>query len=65
MAKDIHNDKVEISILMLLETKRAFRALLRNKKSYIYKSLNDDNVFEAMKELKQLYKNYFGHELIL
>jgi len=57
--RDLYNDKVEISVLALIEIKRAFGALLDNKESYIHKVFSDDYVFYALDELKKTYAEYF------
>lgn len=61
--RDLYNDKVEISVLALIEIKRAFSALLNNKESYIYNVFSDDFVFIALDELKKTYAEYFDEEV--
>ena len=61
--RDLYNDKVEISVLALIEIKRAFGALLDNKESYIYKVFSDDYVFYALDELKKTYAEYFDESI--
>jgi len=57
--KDLYNDKVEISVMALIEIKRAFSVLLDDEDSYIKKVFADDYVFMALKELKETYADYF------
>jgi hypothetical protein len=61
--KDLYNDKVEISVLTLIEIKRAFNALRKNKESYINKTFSDDYVFYAMDELNKIYDDYFKNPI--
>ena len=56
---EIHKDKVEISIIALIEIKRAFDCLKENKESYLHKVFGDDYVFGAISELNKTYKDYF------
>jgi hypothetical protein len=62
MSKDLYNDKVEISVVALIEIERAFKALRKDKDSYIHKVFMDDHVFSAMNEIDKVYKNYFGEK---
>jgi hypothetical protein len=57
--KDLYKDKVEISVVALIEIKRAFSVLLDDKTSYIHKVFADDYVFMALTELKKTYADYF------
>ena len=57
--RDFFNDKVEISVLALMEIKRAFSVLLDDEDSYIKEVFCDDRVFMALKELKEIYADYF------
>ena len=59
MGRDLHNDKVEISVVALIEIKRAFRAHTRNKESYLHKVFMDDYVWMALSELEKTYNEYF------
>lgn len=61
--RNLHKDKVEISIVALIEIKRAFSVLIDDKNSYLHKVFNDDYVYEALKELKQIYADYFEEEI--
>ena len=61
--KNLYKDKVEISVVALIEIKRAFSALLDNKDSYLHKVFSDDYVFDALKELKEVYADYFEEEV--
>jgi hypothetical protein len=61
--KNIYTDKVEISIFSLIETKRAFRALILDKESYLHKVFSDDYCFLAIRELKKTYANYFNEPI--
>jgi len=61
--RDLYKDKVEISVLALIEIKRAFGALLKNKESYVHKVFSDDYVFYALDELKKTYAEYFDEEI--
>jgi hypothetical protein len=61
--QDLYKDKVEISVLALIEIKRAFRVLIQSKESYINKVYADDNVFTALDELKKTYSEYFKKPL--
>lgn len=63
MAKDLYRDKVEISVFSLIEIKRAFGALIDDKESYLHNVFSDDYVHHALKELKQVYADYFGEEV--
>ncbi len=60
--RNLHKDKVEISVTLLIEIERAFNVLIKDKESYIYKVFSDDYVFTAIKELKEVYNNYFEEE---
>jgi hypothetical protein len=60
MSRDLYNDKVEISVVTLIEMRRAFRALEKDDQSYIHRVFPDDYVFGAMKEIEDVYKNYMG-----
>lgn len=57
--RDIYKDKVEISVTSLIEIKRAFRALARDKESYFNKVFSDDMCFDAIQELRIAYNDYF------
>lgn len=57
--RDIFNDKVEISVVALIEIKRAFDVLIDDKESYLHKVFGDDHVFSAINELKHTYAKYF------
>ena len=61
--KDLYNDKVEISVLALIEIKRAFGALIKDEKSYVHKVFMDDYVHQALKELKKKYAEYFDEQI--
>ena len=61
--RDLYKDKVEISIVALIEIKRAFSVLLNDKESYLHKVFNDDHVFGALIELKTVYAEYFEEEV--
>ena len=61
--KNLYKDKVEISALSLVEIKRAFGALIKNEESYIHKVFSDDYVFSALKELKEVYAEYFDEPI--
>ena len=61
--KDLYNDKVEISVVALIEIKRAFTALVDDKESYLHKVFSDDHVFDAFTELKTVYAEYFEEEV--
>jgi hypothetical protein len=61
--KDLYNDKVEISVLALIEIKRAFGALIKDENSYLHKVFMDDYVHQALKELKNKYAEYFGEQI--
>jgi hypothetical protein len=63
LEKDLYNDKVEISVLALIEIKRAFGALIKDENSYIHKVFMDDNVFDALRELKSTYAEYFDEQI--
>lgn len=60
--RNLHTDKVEISINLLIETERAFLALMEDKESYLHKVFSDDRCYDAIKELKQVYNNYFNKD---
>jgi hypothetical protein len=62
MSKDLYNDKIEVSVVALIEIQRAFRALRKDKNSYIHKVFMDDHVFGAMNEIDKVYENYFGEK---
>jgi len=57
--KDLYKDKVEISVVALIEIKRAFRSLIKDKESYLHKVYSDDHVFGALSELEKTYNTYF------
>jgi len=57
--RSLYKDKVEISIVALIEIKRAFRALSNDKNSYLHKVFNDDYVFIALNEIEAVYNDYF------
>jgi len=61
--RDLYNDKVEISVLALIEIKRAFGALINNEESYYHKVFGDDYVHYALNELKKVYADYFDEEI--
>jgi hypothetical protein len=61
--KDLFKDKVEISATTLIEIKRAFSVLLDDKESYLHKTFSDDSVGGALRELKQVYAEYFEEEV--
>jgi hypothetical protein len=61
--KDLYNDKVEISVLALIEIKRAFGALIKDENSYVHKVFMDDYVHQALKELKKKYAEYFDEQI--
>jgi hypothetical protein len=61
--RDLYKDKVEISVVALIEIKRAFGALIDNKESYLHKVFADDYVFGALEELKEVYAKYFEEEV--
>ena len=65
MAKNrkLYEDKVEISVVALIEIKRAFRALINNKDSYVHKVFGDDHLWSALDELKEVYADYFEEEV--
>jgi hypothetical protein len=63
LEKDLYNDKVEISVLALIEIKRAFGALIKDENSYIHKVFMDDYVYQALKELKKKYAEYFDEQI--
>jgi hypothetical protein len=58
--RDLYNDKVEITASTLIEINRAFDALKQYENSYIHKVFADDNVFNAIDEIKKVYNNYFN-----
>lgn len=60
--RNLHKDKVEISVTLLIEIERAFNVLIKDKESYIHKVFSDDYVFTAIKEIKEVYNNYFEEE---
>ena len=57
--KDLYKDKVEISVTTLIEIRRAFRALTKDKESYLHKVFADDMVFDAIQELRKVDNEYF------
>jgi hypothetical protein len=57
--KDLFNDKVEISVVALIEIKRAFSVLLDDEGSYVNNVFRDDHFFMALEELKGTYADYF------
>ena len=59
MSKDIYKDKVEISVVALIEIQRAFDVLIKDKDSYVHKVFTDDYVHQALHEIRQVYKEYF------
>lgn len=59
MSKNLYKDKVEISVVALIEIKRAFNALRKDKNSYIHNVFMDDYVFGAMNEIDKVYEDYF------
>ena len=61
--KDLYNHKVEISVLALIEIKRAFGALIKDENSYLHKVFMDDYVHQALKELKKKYAEYFDEQI--
>ena len=61
--KGIYFDKVEISVVALIEIKRAFRVLISDKESYLHKVFMDDHVHTALRELKEVYAEYFDEEV--
>lgn len=61
--RDLFNDKVEISVLALIEIKRAFGALIKNEDSYVHKVFMDDHVHQALNELKKTYAEYFDEPI--
>jgi hypothetical protein len=63
LEKDLYNDKVEISVLALIEIKRAFGSLIKDENSYVHKVFMDDNVFDALRELKSTYAEYFDEQI--
>ena len=58
----LFDEKVEITKATLIEINRMIRALKNDKNSYLYKVFNDDYVFYALKEIKELYKETFKDE---
>ena len=62
---DLHGDKVEISIIALIEIERAFSYLKKNKDSYLHKVFSDDYLFYALDELKKTYNEYFEKDEFL
>ncbi len=58
--RDIYKDKVEISVVTLIEMKRAFHALIKDSNSYLYKVFPDDYVFDAIKEVGDAYTKYMS-----
>jgi hypothetical protein len=63
LEKDLYNDKVEISVLALIEIKRAFGSLIKDENSYVHKVFMDDYVYEALRELKSTYAEYFDEQI--
>ena len=63
--KNLYKDKVEISVVALIEIKRAFGVLIDDKNSYLHKVFIDDNVHCVLNELKQVYADYFEEEVKL
>ena len=61
--KDLYNDKVEISIMALIEIKRAFGALIKDEESYVHKVFLDDYIHHALRELKETYAEYFEEDV--
>lgn len=61
--KGIYFDKVEISVVALIEIKRAFRVLISDKESYLHEVFMDDYVHTALRELKEVYAEYFDEEV--
>lgn len=61
--RDLYSDKVEISVIALIEIKRAFGYLIDNDNSYVHKVFNDDHVHHALNELKQVYAKYFDEDV--
>lgn len=55
-------NKIEITPHTLVEINRAFRVLKEDESSYIHNVFSDDGVFDAMNEIRQVYKAYFGGE---
>lgn len=61
--RDLYNDKVEISVVALIEIKRAFSSLIDNEESYVHKVFTDDYVHGALRELKEVYADYFEEDI--
>lgn len=61
--RDLHEDKVQISVVALIEIKRAFSILLDDKESYLHNLFSDDYVYGALNELKSVYAEYFEEEV--
>jgi hypothetical protein len=61
--RDLYKDKVEISVVALIEIKRAFSVLIDDKESYLHKVFMDDYVHSALNELKEVYAEYFEEEV--
>jgi len=61
--RNLSTDKVEISVLALIEIKRAFRVLLNDRTSYVHRVYSDDYVYDALKELSEVYNNYFNEKI--
>ena len=57
--RQLFKDKVEIPAWTLIEIKRAFKALIKDKNSYLYNVFSDDAVFHAMRKLENIYIDYF------
>jgi len=60
--RNLYKDKVEISVVALIEINRAFRALSKDKNSYLHKVFSDDMVFQALEEIETVYNNYFKEQ---
>ena len=60
--RDLYRDKVEVSVVALIEIKRAFSCLIDNKDSYVHKVFMDDYVHQALNELKDVYAEYFEED---
>ena len=53
------DEKVEVSKALIIECDRAFRALAKDKNSYLHKVFSDDYVFHALRELEDVCKKAF------
>jgi len=62
--RNLYKDKVEISVMALIEIKRAFGVLIADKNSYLHQVFMDDNCHIALKELKEVYANYFNEQIV-